>query len=85
MSFWLREIAGWSLLGIGLAAFAICYVVFLLNGQILQAAALGFFGFTIFRGGLHLLKVAIAARAAREATATVSAKLGRPAAGRTPR
>jgi hypothetical protein len=67
MSAWARELAGWVLLGIGLAAFAVCYVVFLLQRRILEAGALGFMGFTVFRGGLHLLKVAVAARAAIEA------------------
>ena len=31
MTVWLREVAGWILLGAGLAAFAVCYFVFLLN------------------------------------------------------
>lgn len=69
LSVWARELTGWLLLGCGLAAFVICYVVFLLNRQVIQAAMLGFFGFTVFRGGIHLLKVAAAARAAREAGA----------------
>lgn len=63
---WLREAAGWVLLGTGLAAFAVCYFVFLLPGRILEAGALMVVGITIFRGGTHLLKVAIAAKAARE-------------------
>ena len=63
---WLREAAGWILLGTGLAAFAVCYFVFLLPGRILEAGALGLIGVTIFRGGTHLLKVAMAAKAARE-------------------
>ena len=67
MSVWLREAAGWVLLGIGLAAFAVCYFVFLLQRRVIEAMALGVIGFTVFRGGLHLLKVAVAARAAREA------------------
>ncbi len=63
----LREVAGWMLVGAGLAAFVLCYVVFLLSKQTLQAVVLGFFGFTVFRGGVHVLKVAMAARLAREA------------------
>ena len=61
-----REFAGWILLGIGLAAFAMCYWVFLLNRRIIEAAGMLFIGFIIFRGGLHLLKVAMAARAATQ-------------------
>ena len=70
MAIWLRELAGWTLLGIGLASFAVCYVVFLLQRRILEASALSFMGFTVFRGGIHLLKVALAARAAASARAT---------------
>ena len=69
MSVWLRELAGWVLLGVGLAAFAVCYFVFLLQRRVVEAVGLGLSGFTVFRGGMHLLKVAIAARAAREAGA----------------
>ncbi len=68
MAVWLREGAGWVLLGVGLAAFAVCYFVFLLQKRVIEAAALGAIGFIVFRGGIHLLKVAIAARAAAEAT-----------------
>ena len=63
---WLREAAGWVLLGAGLAAFAVCYFVFLLPGRILEAGMLVVVGITVFRGGTHLLKVAMAAKAARE-------------------
>ena len=81
MSVWLRELVGWLLLGTGMAAFAVCYLVFLLNRRVIEAAGLGFIGFTVFRGGLHLLKVAVAARAAREATPAVAAATSRrPAA-----
>lgn len=66
MSAWLREIAGWVLLGIGLAMFAMTYAVFLLNRQVIQAVIFGFGGLAVFRGGLQLLKVAMAARAARD-------------------
>jgi hypothetical protein len=67
MSVWLREAAGWILLGTGLAAFAVCYFVFLLQRRVVEAVILTFVGFVVFRGGLHLLKVAVAARAAKEA------------------
>jgi hypothetical protein len=63
----LRELIGWVLLGIGLAAFAVVYFVFLLNRWLLEAIVLGMIGFAVFRAGMHLLKVAMAARAAKEA------------------
>ena len=77
MAIWLREGAGWVLLGIGLAAFAVCYFVFLLQKRVIEAAGLGMIGFAVFRGGLHLLKVAIAARAAQEASRPAELTRGR--------
>lgn len=63
---WLREIAGWILVGIGLAAFCVCYFGLLLQRRVVEAAGLTVIGFTVFRGGLHLLKVSMAARAAAD-------------------
>lgn len=60
----LRELAGWVLLGTGVAAFLVCYAVFLLDRLGISAVILGSIGFVVFRGGLHLLKVAVAARLA---------------------
>ena len=65
MGVWMREILGWVLLGIGLAAFAMCYL-FLTNRWFIEGGIQAFIGFTIFRAGIHLLKVATAARAARD-------------------
>lgn len=69
---------GWVLLGIGLAAFGMCYYVFLLNRRVIEAAGLTFIAFTIFRAGLHLLKVAIAARIANEPAHPVTTPHGLP-------
>lgn len=65
MSFWLREIAGWVLIGIGLYIF---YLTFLFCAAhfIFEAPVLAVVGIFVFRGGIHLLKVAIAARLARQ-------------------
>jgi hypothetical protein len=92
MGVWVREILGWVLLGVGLAAFAMCYAVFLLNRWIIEAFIAAFIGVTIFRAGLHLLKVATAARAARDvkrelaptggATRRVRPGLAQPPTGR---
>lgn len=78
MSVWLREVAGWVLLGIGLATFGVCYFVFLLQKRVVEAVALGFIGFVVFRGGLHLLKVAVASRAAKEGAMTPALTASRP-------
>jgi hypothetical protein len=63
---WFRELAGWLLLGAGLGAFVLCYVQFLLNGLVVEGVIWGFAGLTIFRGGLAMLKLAVASRAARD-------------------
>jgi len=71
MSYWAREIAGWLLILLGLYAFYEMYD-FLLRKRIFEAMPLAFVGFVIFRGGIHLLKVAVAAQAARNAQASGS-------------
>ena len=73
MSVWAREVAGWVLLTVGLIGFAATYQQFLLNRLVIEAGGLGFISFVVFRSGLHLLKVAIAARAAREADPVAAA------------
>ena len=65
--YWSREIAGWALVGAGLWQFWNTYAL-LLNRRIFEAAPSGFIAFIIFRGGIHLLKVAVAAQAARSLT-----------------
>ena len=60
--FWIREIAGWSLVVLGLITFWVCYSVMLKNARIFEAGPLALIGVILFRGGIHLLKVAVAAR-----------------------
>ena len=63
MRFWLRELAGWLLIGLGLYVFFTCYTILVTRQpQLLEAGPLTFIGFILFRGGIHLLKVATAAR-----------------------
>lgn len=65
MSVWGREIVGWLLLGCGLAVFWLAYQSLLVR-RVIDAVPLTFIGYVVFRGGLHLIKVATAARASRE-------------------
>jgi hypothetical protein len=58
---WLREIAGWLLIGLGLLVFLYCLGT-LEQGKVFEAGEQTLIGFIIFRGGIHLLKVAVAAR-----------------------
>jgi hypothetical protein len=61
-----REIAGWVLLGTGLAVFALCYFVFLREKRIIEAIPMAFIGFIVLRVGMQVIKVAVAAQAAAE-------------------
>ena len=62
--YWSREVAGWLLILIGLWQFWNTYTL-LTNRRIFEAAPSAFIAFVVFRGGIHLLKVAVAAQAAR--------------------
>jgi hypothetical protein len=89
MSFWLREIAGWLLVLISLWVFYLCLDL-LLNynnpPQVLQAGPLVIIGIILFRGGIHLLKVAVAARICLKAQDRLAdnRKPARPAAAARP-
>lgn len=63
-----REIAGWFLLVLGLLVFYRCLGM-LTDGNhyMIEAGSLSIIGVVIFRGGIHLLKVAVAAQVCAEA------------------
>jgi hypothetical protein len=65
MSVWSREIAGWVLM---IASAVLFYetLSMVANKRVFSAGPYLFIAFVVFRGALHLLKVASAARAARE-------------------
>jgi hypothetical protein len=63
MRFWVREVAGWLLVCLGLFLFYSCFALLMTDRpRIFEAGPLTFIGFVVFRGGIHLLKVAVAAR-----------------------
>lgn len=63
MKFWIRELLGWGLLLIGLFVFYLCVLLLLHDPpRVFAAGSMSVIGIFIFRGGIHLLKVAIAAR-----------------------
>ena len=66
MIFWIREIAGWTLIALGLLVFAKVYEMSF-HYQLLWGILFTVIGVFLFRGGIHLLKVAVAARICREA------------------
>lgn len=83
MRFWTREIAGWILLGFGMFGFYACFV-WLMGGHIIEAGMMTFISFIIFRGGVHLLKVSLAARICSqmpEASTRDRPREGRPTSG----
>jgi hypothetical protein len=75
MRFWWRELAGWLLVGLGLLAFGVCLLL-LLRGQAIEAGIAVPVGIFIFRGGIHLLKVAVAASICTEAAAEAGKRVG---------
>jgi hypothetical protein len=66
MRFWWRELGGWLLVGLGLLCFAEVWY-FCRHRWLLEAWPMTFIGMILFWGGIHLLKVAIAARICGEA------------------
>lgn len=75
--FYVREVAGWVLMVLGLWLFYQSYSL-LVNRMIVQSGPVVLMGIIVFRGGIHLLKVAVAARVCQQAPAE-----SRPAAQRT--
>lgn len=79
MRFWLREIAGWLLVALGLIMFYLAYE-FLLARKLIEVGPLTFMGFIVFRGGIHLLKMAVAARLCLQAQQEVQKQRATPPA-----
>ncbi len=66
MSFWLREIAGWLLLALSLVMIGLVYL-FCERRMILEIWPWTVLTIFVFRGAIHLLKVAVAARVCQQA------------------
>ena len=70
MRFWTREVAGWVLVALGLFVFYKCYGLLTADDhRLVEGSAMTVVGLIIFRGGIHLLKVAVAARVCMAAQA----------------
>ena len=73
--YWVREIAGWALVLLGLGCFYLAYGFFQEPvgpaPQYFAGFATSLVGIIVFRGGIHLLKVAVAARVCLHANALV--------------
>lgn len=66
MRFWFRELAGWLLVLLGLGILVVCYDMIMV-ARLFEAGPLSIIGIVIFRAGIHLLKVAVAARVCLQA------------------
>jgi hypothetical protein len=83
MRFWwtflVREIAGWILVLCGLFLFLVAFGWLSQDPPlILRAPIVTVIGIFLFRGGIHLLKVAVAARVCMQAVQHGEAPAGRP-------
>ena len=59
---WTREIAGWLLVALGLYGYLLCFGMFLAQDRPVSAGISAGIATVIFRGGIHLIRVATAAR-----------------------
>lgn len=64
--FWFRELVGWLLVGLGVFVFLLVFG-YLQGKAFVEAGVLAVVGVFVFRGGIHLLKVAVAARLCQQA------------------
>jgi hypothetical protein len=86
MRFWIREFTGWLLLALGLFIFYVCLLLLLDQPpKLLPSGPLTLIGIIVFRGGIHLLKVAVAARVCLQAQAEISEQRGGPGRRETQR
>lgn len=74
---WIREGFGWFLVVVGLLMFAIVHD-YCERRWMFEAAILVVPGIFVFRGGIHLLKVSIAARIAQQAQQQLNAPTPAP-------
>ena len=73
MRFWIREVAGWLLVLLGLYIFRQSYNLLTDPGHfLLEGSSLTIMGVIVFRGGIHLLKIAVAAQVCVQATETAT-------------
>jgi hypothetical protein len=84
MRYWIREVAGWLLVVMGLYIFRQCYVL-LTEHAFLEGSTLSVVGIIVFRGGIHLLKIAVAAQVCVQAQADALRQQAPPTSAATAR
>jgi hypothetical protein len=80
MRFLSREVLGWALVALGLYVFYRTYWMLRDAHEYVGGSAMTVIGIIIFRGGIHLLKVAVAARVCLRAAEAAEAGQVPPAA-----
>jgi hypothetical protein len=83
MRFITRELMGWVLVVVGMGVLFECYLL-IKESRLFEAAPLSIVGIIVFRGGIHLLKVAVAARICSLAKERSRQDAARPPARPTP-
>ncbi|QDU59744.1 hypothetical protein Pan216_05760 [Planctomycetes bacterium Pan216] len=84
MIYWVREIAGWLLVLMGLYLFLVCLNL-IGERQVVGASIIAGIGIFVFRGGIHLVKVAAASRVVIHAAKQGTAKSSRETPDQRPR
>jgi hypothetical protein len=79
MRFWTREVAGWILLALGLYVFYRSYTLLMAGpDHQIEGGILTVVGIFLFRGGIQLLKIAVAARVCMEAQQRLDGDRAKP-------
>ena len=66
-----REVIGWALVALGVGIFLWAALLLTVYHGVFEAGPMTIAGIFVFRGGIHLLKVAVAARVCVEAAAEI--------------
>jgi hypothetical protein len=86
MQLWTREIFGWVLIALGVYVFFRAFLLLTDGHQfMLEGGTITLIGVVLFRGGIHLLKIAVAAQVCMAGTDTekaAAARSGMPAVRR---
>jgi hypothetical protein len=80
MKYWTRELAGWFLLVLGLYVFyrSATLLLDVEQTKYVEGGILTAIGFFLFRGGIQLLKIALAARICLDAEERLNQKRAKP-------
>jgi hypothetical protein len=74
--YYVREIVGWLFIVLGLVIFWIVFYSMLPAHQFFESGPMTLIGIFLFRGGIHFLKVAVAARICQQTEARRPRPLG---------